>query len=132
MKDADYLRIATTIIDDWHNAPAPLPFLEEVERLAFAAVGERRFAVGSVRNLMSACERDFDDLYRSYVAKNVLNMFRQDHGYRRGDYIKIWHGREDNEVLSDLINELDSSRPGFRDAVYQALSERYAEVAGAL
>ena len=100
-----------------------------VVRLAFAAVGERRFAVGSVRNLMAACERDFDDLYRSYVAKNVLNMFRQDHGYKRGDYVKVWNGQEDNEVLVELLSTLDSSKPGFRDAVYQAISERYAEVA---
>ena len=126
----DYRRIATTIIDAWHTTPAPLPFLEEVERLAFAAVGERRFAVGSVRHLLAACDRDFDDLYRSYVAKNVLNMFRQDHGYKRGDYIKIWHGREDNEVLSELINELDSSKAGFRDAIYQALSARYTQLKG--
>ncbi len=126
----DYRRIATAIIDEWHSAPAALPFLEEVERLAFAAVGERRFAVSSVRHLLAACERDFDDLYRSYVAKNVLNMFRQDHGYKRGDYLKIWNGREDNEVLSDLINELDSAKAGFRDAVYQALSARYAVVQG--
>ena len=44
--------------------------------------------------------------------------------------IKVWNGREDNEVLSDLIIELDSAKPGFRDAVYQALTERYKEVTG--
>ena len=124
----DYRRIATTLIDAWHNAPAPLPFLEEAERLASTALSERRFAVGSVRHLLAACECNFDDLYRGYVAKNVLNMFRQDHGYKRGDYLKIWHGREDNEVLSELMGELDSAKAGFREAVYQALSARYTQV----
>jgi hypothetical protein len=66
-----------------------------------------------VRNLLAACERDFDDLYRSYVAKNVLNMFRQDHGYKRGDYIKVWDGQEDNEVLAELITSLDSYQTRF-------------------
>ena len=127
-RSGDYRRIAATIIDEWVNAPAGRAFLDEVEHLALAAVGERRFAVASVRNLLAACDRNFDDLYRTYVAKNVLNMFRQDHGYKRGDYIKIWHGREDNEVLSELIGDLDSDRPGFRDAIYQALTRRYAAV----
>lgn len=122
----DYQRIAAAIIEDWTHAPPARPFLQEVERLAFAALGEHRFAVGSVRHLLVACERDFDDLYRAYVAKNVLNMFRQDHGYKRGDYLKIWHGREDNQVLSELIDQLDSSRPGFREAIYRELTVRYA------
>ena len=124
----DYLPIATAVVDDWYQAPPTLPFLEEVERLAVAAVGERRFAVGSVRNLMAACERDFDHLYRSYVAKNVLNMFRQNHGYKRGDYVKVWDGREDNAVLAELLDTLDSGKPGFREAVYEALTERYGKV----
>ena len=124
-ESGDYHRIAEGIIDDWQRAPAPRPFLEEVERLAFAALGERRFAVGAVRNLLAACERDFDDLYRTYVAKNVLNTFRQDHGYKQGHYMKIWDGREDNEVLAELMKMLDSGKPGFRDAIYEALSERY-------
>lgn len=121
----DWRAIAGAIVDEWHAPPPALPFLQEVERLAQAAVGEQRFAVGSVRNLLAACERDFDDLYRAYVAKNVLNVFRQDHGYKRGDYVKVWHGREDNEVLHELMEALDSTRPDFRDAVYQGLKSRY-------
>ena len=122
----DYRRIAVAIIDDWTKAQPPRPFLDEVEGLAFAALGERRFAVGAVRNLLALCERGFDDLYRAYVAKNVLNMFRQDHDYKRGGYLKVWHGREDNEVLHEIMASLDSDRPGFRDALYQELKERYA------
>jgi len=127
----DYRRIAEQIIAEWSQPPPALGFLDEVERLACAAVGEHRFAVGSVRNLLAACDRDFDDLYRFYVAKNVLNHFRQDHGYRDGSYIKHWQGREDNEVLHELLGDLDSDRPGFRAAVYRALVERYAAVRGA-
>jgi hypothetical protein len=68
---------------------------------------------------------DFDQLYRSYVGKNVLNFFRQDHGYQDGSYIKVWEGREDNEHLVEIVNGLDSDSAGFRDAVYQGLRGRY-------
>ena len=31
---------------------------------------------------------------------DVLNRFRQAHGYKEGRYEKVWHGREDNEPVS--------------------------------
>jgi len=40
-----------------------------------------------------------DLLYRLYVGKNILNQFRQDHGYKEGHYIKVWNGEEDNVVM---------------------------------
>ena len=72
-------------------------------------------------------EMDFDQLYRSYVGKNVLNFFRQDHGYKEGSYIKVWHGREDNEHLAELLPSLDISSASFRDDVYQGLQTRYPD-----
>lgn len=80
---------------------------------------------------MRYCECDFDELYRAYVAKNVLNMFRQDNGYREGRYIKTWGGREDNQVLAELMRDLDSDAEDFREAVYAALGARYAAVSKA-
>jgi hypothetical protein len=123
--------IARAIVSDWCAPPPALPFLTEVERLAGTALVERRFAVGSVRNLLAACECDFDSLHRSYVGKNVLNLFRQDHGYRDGRYRKTWQGREDNEVLAELLPGLDSDARDFRDVLYRALAARYALVADA-
>ena len=66
-----------------------------------------------------------------YVGKNVLNLFRQDHGYRDGRYRKSWQGREDNEVLAELLPGLDSDARDFRDVLYRALAARYAQVADA-
>ncbi len=74
---------------------------------------------------MSAAELDFDALYRRYVGKNVLNFFRQDHGYKDGSYIKIWDGEEDNVHLMAVLKELDASAGDFADQVYQALQQRY-------
>ena len=47
-------------------------------------------------------------LYTMYIQKNVLNMFRQDNGYKEGTYIKTWNGEEDNVHLLRLAEEGDS------------------------
>ena len=127
----DYQRIATEIIEEWKTSQAALPFLEAVERLARAALGEHRFAVVSVRHLLECIGRSFEDLYRAYIGKNVLNVFRQDHGYKTGGYVKIWDGREDNEVLTELMAALDSDSPEFRDAVYRSLNAEYVKLTAA-
>ena len=71
-----------------------------------------------------------DELYRGYVGKNVLNFFRQDHGYKDGSYVKQWNGREDNEHLVDILTTLDSESPSFKDDLYTGLKTRYCEVTG--
>ena len=61
--------------------------------------------------LMVQCNLPFDDLYRLYVAKNVLNMFRQAHGYKQGTYVKTWMGEEDNVVLDNLLTARPDATP---------------------
>jgi hypothetical protein len=48
---------------------------------------------------------NLNTLYRLYVGKNILNQFRQDHGYKDGSYIKIWDGEEDNVVMKRIWEE---------------------------
>jgi hypothetical protein len=74
---------------------------------------------------MSLMNMDLDELFRQYVGKNTLNFFRQDHGYKEGSYIKIWHGEEDNEVLANLVNTLDATASDFQQQLYAALEEKY-------
>jgi hypothetical protein len=64
-------------------------------------------------------------LYRQYVGKNVLNFFRQDHGYKEGTYKKLWNGREDNEHLVEVLNSLDISLSDYSDKIYASLKTRY-------
>lgn len=45
-------------------------------------------------------------LYDMYMAKLVLNIFRQNNGYTDGSYVKIWNGLEDNEVLHKLMETI--------------------------
>jgi len=95
------------------------------EALAQHALQTKEFSVPLFASLMDACDLSADALYRHYVGKNVLNFFRQDHGYQDGTYIKEWQGREDNEHLSELLDTLDATAAGFPEAVYDALSARY-------
>ena len=52
-----------------------------------------------------------DKLHSMYVGKNVLNIFRQHHGYQDGTYVKTWHGREDNEVLAEMMVQYPDAAP---------------------
>jgi len=101
-------------------------FRHEIERFAASTLAaQQQFDVKGFARLMRASGLKFDDLYRRYVGKNVLNLFRQDHGYKDGSYRKVWGEREDNEHLVELVNALDVQKEGFKEAVYQGLSQRY-------
>jgi hypothetical protein len=123
--DRDFTRSASRIVDEWLGADATPGFLDNVERLAGHALVHKEFLVAVVPALLHDLDRGFDDLYRNYVGKNVLNFFRQDHGYRDGGYIKVWHGREDNEHLVDVLASLDADDLGYREQVYAALRAKY-------
>ena len=71
---------------------------------------------------------DFDQLYVGYVGKNVLNFFRQDHGYQDGTYHKQWGGKEDNEHLVEIVSKLDTSSSTFKDDLYQEMKTIYTEL----
>lgn len=101
-------------------------FRAAVEALALAALRSRRFDVEAFMGVMNALPMTLDALHRDYVAKNVLNAFRQAHGYRDGSYAKTWGGREDNAHLLDAAAELDARAPGFADRLRAALEARYA------
>ena len=75
--------------------------------------------------MLSDCGMDWTSLFRQYIGKNVLNMFRQDHGYKAGTYIKIWDGREDNEHLVEILELAELNDGDVRDALYQSLKARY-------
>ena len=67
---------------------------------------------------------NLDSLYTLYIGKNILNQFRQDHGYKGGTYIKVWRGREDNVVMQEILRTTPEISP---QALYQALSDAYPQ-----
>jgi hypothetical protein len=65
---------------------------------------------------------NLESLYQLYVGKNILNQFRQDHGYKEGTYKKLWEGREDNVVMQGILEDNKEITP---DALYMALESAY-------
>ena len=102
---------------------------DATETLALDCLATKSFSVALFWDLLNAVEMSFDELFRQYVGKNVLNFFRQDNGYKDGSYIKQWQGREDNEHLVEILATLNSEAVSFSDDVYQALQQRYTKLA---
>ncbi len=87
------------------------------------------FCEGSTEKLMEAfidvavqSGLNLDALYQLYVGKNILNKFRQDHGYKDGSYIKIWNGEEDNVTMQGILESNEDISP---QALYEALEKAY-------
>jgi len=53
--------------------------------------------------LLASVGMTFEDLYKQYIVKNVLNTFRQDNGYKQGTYVKEIDGSEDNVHIMNIV-----------------------------
>jgi len=98
--------------------------IEEVERLVellFAQAPIEAWTAQFYRIALLA-GLDLDALYKLYVGKNILNQFRQDHGYKEGNYIKIWSGKEDNVVMQELLDGPETLSP---EGLYAGLKAAY-------
>jgi len=70
------------------------------------------------------CGVNLKVLYRYYIAKNVLNGFRQNHGYKEGTYKKVWDGKEDNVVMLEILD----TKPFGADELYKELEKAYKKL----
>lgn len=122
--------IADQMIRDLAQQPVSqsTDILSATEVLAGIALTEKQFSVTAFFQLLHAAGMDEAQLVKQYIGKNVLNFFRQDHGYKDGTYIKQWMGREDNEHLSEIMDVLNPQDSDFSDQVYHALNERYQQL----
>ena len=104
--------------------PAPEVLRLAVEDLARETLAARAFALRAFARVMRLLPLTFEELFRLYVGKNVLNRFRQDHGYKSGAYVKTWNGREDNQHLMELLDDLERPETAVAD-LYRRLEARY-------
>jgi len=65
---------------------------------------------------------NLDALYKLYIGKNILNKFRQDHGYKDGSYIKIWNNQEDNVAMQGILESNEDISP---EGLYKELTKAY-------
>ena len=93
--------------------------------LLIATSISQRIEIKLFNLIMNDCQLSWDELYTQYVGKNVLNIFRQEHGYKEGTYQKVWEGLEDNEHLVNILNDLDSKSSKFKTEVYNSLEALY-------
>ncbi len=101
-------------------------FRKDIEDFAAHTLKTKRFDARRFGRLMNDIEMTFESLYVSYVGKNVLNFFRQDNGYQNGTYRKTWGGKEDNEILVEIIERLDPASSSFRTDLYGLMQNEYA------
>ena len=121
----DVAEIAADIEKELNTAVTQPTFAETIETMVSNTLINKGFDVNTFAGLMKQTDLSFDELFRHYVGKNVLNFFRQDHGYKTGEYIKIWNGKEDNEVLMDVLRTTDATHVDFKELVYQGLKSAY-------
>lgn len=116
--DSLHERFGQAYVSDDHSPAEKIDSL--VEAAAKGHASESAFV-----GLMADFGLSWDDLYATYIAKNVLNMFRQDHGYKAGSYRKDWLGMEDNVVLDQLLKTKPDATP---EQLYDKLEQVYANV----
>ncbi len=117
---------AELIASDFENLMQAEDIRKTIECLALLTLTDQGAHFTFIAGIMKYLDMPFDELYEIYVGKNVLNMFRQDNGYKEGRYSKIWNGREDNEYLADILRQLNSDSQTFKNDVYVALAKSYA------
>lgn len=117
---------AELIARDFENFMQAEDIRKSIECLALLTLTDQGAHFTFIAGIMKYLDMTFDELYEIYIGKNVLNMFRQDNGYKEGSYNKVWNGREDNEYLAEIMKELDANSQSFQDDVYAALSRKYA------
>ena len=122
------LETAARVLADGFGSPTTVAsgsMQQEVDVLVGDA-GDNCVNEVAFRALMQHLGLTWDELYTTYIAKNVLNIFRQDHGYRAGSYKKDWNGMEDNEVLHVIMASQPDAAP---EQLYAALELRYEVLA---
>lgn len=89
--------------------------------------------VAILAEVIEACDWTWTELYCYYIGKNVLNKFRQDNGYKTGEYQKIWEAGpdgsfEDNYFLENFIEVLILTEKFDAETLYSMLDVKYNQV----
>ena len=100
-------------------------FRAAVEALAAQTLISKAFPLQEFVAALAALPMSYADLFELYIGKNVLNRFRQTHGYKEGTYRKVWAAREDNEHLMEVLAEVPVSTIDYVNTLFSRLEARY-------
>jgi dimeric dUTPase (all-alpha-NTP-PPase superfamily) len=124
---SEWIADAPLAFDGTRYDLASLDMRQQLELLA-ALSAVRRLCLPLVARLFAACDLPPAALFRDYVSKNVLNHFRQDRGYKSGEYKKLWDGAEDNVHMAQLLASITAPDEHLPAALYRALATRYDQL----
>lgn len=124
--DGNVQAATNALLDGWKSGgiAQDTPLQRLVEIVGSVAGLDGQIALNVLYEIAQRLGLSDAKLFELYVGKNVLNHFRQKHGYKEGTYLKMWGGLEDNAVLSVLLAE----NPGISyDPLMAMLEAAYAE-----
>jgi len=104
-----------------------MSMLEKLDLLCGLACA-KRMSIGLFFALCNDIKLTTQNIYEQYVQKNILNIFRQSKGYKKGNYYKEWFGEEDNHHLMKIASQLNSSDENYIEKLWGGLEEIYNKV----
>ena len=128
LKDQSHEAISESVVKAFDDVEASGDFAINLEEFTKNTLVTKDFDINGFVGLVKGINMQFDQLYIAYVGKNVLNFFRQDHGYQDGSYHKQWGGKEDNEHLVEIVGRLDTNLPTFKDDLYSEMKTVYQQL----
>ena len=128
LKDQSHEVISKSVIKAFDEVEASGDFAINLEEFTKNTLVTKDFDMNGFVGLVKGIGMQFDQLYIAYVGKNVLNFFRQDHGYQDGSYHKQWGGKEDNEHLVEIVGKLDTNLATFKDDLYSEMKAVYQQL----
>ena len=118
---ANYTHFTVEVVPTSKNYYEQIEVVETLMRTLFCGESTEKL-MQSFIDVAIQSGLNLDKLYTLYVGKNILNQFRQDHGYKEGTYIKIWNGEEDNVTMQAILEKNNEVTP---EALYEALEKAY-------
>ncbi len=109
------------VIEHFKDYYAQIEVVEVLMKMLFCGASTEKL-VEAFLDVASISGLNLDTLYTLYIGKNILNQFRQDHGYKDGSYVKIWNGEEDNVVMQRYLDAHPNISP---QELYTALKSSY-------
>ena len=112
------------------NTVALVNLLEQMMGLAIASsidqkINNSREITDLFFKIISHLDINIEELYKRYVIKNQLNIFRQQNGYKDGTYMKLWDGVEDNVIAFEIMDNNPTISPG---DLFKELNSKYLEL----
>jgi dimeric dUTPase (all-alpha-NTP-PPase superfamily) len=121
MRLPNYTTFTTTVIPTTKNYYEQIEVVEILMKTVFCKNSTETLMESFIDVALTA-GLNLDSLYTLYIGKNILNQFRQDHGYKDGSYLKIWDGEEDNVIMQRFLENNTNATP---QELYKALKDFY-------